>query len=182
MSKFIMIDAVAGAPGAMSDTGTDQKFPLGYIARAEDKQTGASSLYCGVGEFIYAAGSNVASIGQFVQVQEAPGANTALLLAAGNSASKFPVGVAAGVLSATNVFGWVQVQGLCDYARGANTSIAAGLPLYICAGTAGLLVTNAVAGNQVLGAVAPVSYTSSQSAAFVVQLARPFVAGVTAGL
>ena len=182
MSKFIMVEPQAGAPGAMSDTGTDQLWELGYIARAEDKSSGGTSGYCGAGEFMYMAGSNVTAIGQFVQVKESPGGNTALLLAAANSASKFPVGVAAGNLSATSVFGWVQIEGLCDYARGTNSSIAAGQPLYICAGTAGLLVTNVVNGNQVVGVVAPVSYTSSQSAALTVQLARPFVLGLTASV
>jgi hypothetical protein len=179
MSKFICVEPQAGAPGAMSDTGTKQLWPLGYVARAEDKQTGASSLYCGAGEFMYCAGSNVTAIGQFVMVEQSPAGNTALLLASANSASKFPCGVAAGNLSATSVFGWVQIEGLCDYARGTNSSIAAGVTLYFAA-TAGLLITNVGAGSQVAGVVCPVSYTSSQSASLTVQLARPYIPGVTA--
>jgi hypothetical protein len=45
-----------------------------------------------------------------------------VLLASANSTVFWPIGVAAGNLSATNVFGWVQVQGICDYATASNTA------------------------------------------------------------
>lgn len=167
-----------GQASPASATGTVRLYPLGMEARGFDNQTGASSVNVGGGKFIYCQGSNVASVGQFVQISN----NSAVLLAAANSTAFFPVGVAAGNLSATNVFGWVQVQGICDYARGTNSSIGAGVNLYICAGTAGLLVTNVVAGNHVVGAVCPVSYTSSQSSNLTVQLMYPQFIGVTASL
>ncbi len=178
MSKFVAIDPIVGAPAPMSATATSQQWQLGYAVQGFDVATGASSLNLGAASFVYVVGSNVASIGQFVMVSN----SSAVLLAAANSASFFPIGVAAGNLSASNVFGWVQVGGLCDYARGTNSAIAAGVPLYIAAGTAGFLVTNVVAGNHVQGVVCPVSYTSSQSSALTVQLFNPFVAGLTASL
>jgi hypothetical protein len=176
MATYKVVDPFIGNPTPVTATATAPQFPLGVVVRAQDQNTGTSNV--GAGMFQYCQGSNVTAAGQFVHVS----GNQAVLLAAANSASKFPVGVAAGNLSATNVYGWVQVQGICDYARGTNSAIAAGVPLYIAAGTAGLLLTNAVAGNLVLGVVAPNSYTSSQSASLTVQLNFPQVIGVTAGI
>lgn len=179
-ANFKIADPLIGVPLPVSETKTaatsNIPFPLGMSVHAVDKQSGSGNL--GAGVFVYARGSNVASVGQFVHLM----GNSAVLLAAANSASKYPVGVAAGVLSATNVYGWVQVQGLCDYARGTNSSIAAGVPIYICAGSAGYLVTNVVNGNQVNGAVLPNSYTSSQSQSLTVQLNYPRVLGLSASL
>lgn len=175
MSKFMVVDPFIGNPTPVSATATSAQFPIGLIARAEDKLTGASSLYRGCGEFIYAQGSNVTVIGQFVMVSN----GSAVLLASANSGSAFPIGVAAGNLSASNVFGWVQVQGICDYAQGTNSSIAAGAPLYYAA-TAGIVNSVSALGSRIQGVVAPNSYTSSQSASLTVQLFRPFNAGLTA--
>lgn len=184
-ANFKIADPLIGAPLPVSETATygtgstanpPIPFPLGISVRAVDANTGSANI--GAGVFVYARGSNVASIGQFVQLQ----GNSAVLAGTVNSASKFPIGVAAGVLSATNVYGWVQVAGMCDYARGTDSSIAAGKPLYLAAGTAGYLVTNVVNGNQVLGVVAPVSYTSSQSQSLTVQLNYPKLPGLTASL
>src|ERR1700742_2259736 len=140
MSKYMIIDPFIGNPSPASATATSQQFALGLIARGEDKLTGASSLYRGAGEFVYAQGSNVASVGQFVMLSN----NSAVLLASANSASAFP--------------------------------IAAGVPLYLAA-TAGYVNSVAGAGSRVQGVVAPVSYTSSQSASLTVQLFRAFGAG-----
>lgn len=177
MSKFMVVDPFIGNPTPVSNTASVAQFPIGLIARAEDKLTGKSSLYVGAGEFIYCQGSNVASAGQFVMVSN----GSAVLLNSANSASAFPIGVAAGVLGASSVFGWVQIQGVCDYAQGSASSIAAGVPLYL-AGTAGYVNSVAGLGSRVQGVVAPNSYTSSQSASLTVQLFRPFVAGNTAAL
>lgn len=176
MATFKIVDPIVGAPLPVTQTSTSQLFPLGVRVQAVDQNSGASAL--GAGFFQYCVGSStasaVSSIGQFVQLQ----GNTAGLLLAAKSDSKFPIGVAAGALSNTNVYGWVQVHGLCDYARGTNSSIAAGADLYVCAGTGGLLVTNVVTGNRVANAVCPVSYTSSQSSALTIQLNFPTIAGL----
>lgn len=163
-----------GAGGAASATASTSVVPVGFAADGYD-----ASL--GVGRFVYAQGSDASARGQFVQIIN----GSAVLLAAGNSASANQVGVlAAGwTTSGTAQYGWVQVGGYVDYAKGTNSSIAAGVPLYICAATAGLVLTNAVAGNRVQGLVAAASYTSSQSNSLSVVLnGACFVNGATAVL
>jgi hypothetical protein len=177
MSKFVIVDQILGNPTPVSQTATVQQFPFGPVVNATDAATVASSLNMGGGQFVYAQGSNVTAIGQFVHLSGV----SAVLLASANSASFFPIGVAAGNLSASNVFGWVQVNGMCDYARGTNSSIPAGAALYL-AGTAGLLISNSAAGSRVIGVVCSNSYTSSQSASLTVQLFNAHMLGVTAGL
>ena len=158
MSKYFIVDPIIGAQGPVSVTGTVKLHPLGYYARAEDKASGASSINFGAGQFVYAQGSNVTAIGQFVQVSS----NSAVLLASANSTCFWPIGVAAGNLSATNVFGWVQVQGICDYASVSNTSVAANA--YIALGsTSGQVGSVTALGSRINGIAIPVSYTSSQS-------------------
>lgn len=176
MANYVIADPFIGAPLPVTETKTAAAWPVGLQVRAYDRQSGTANV--GAGVFQYVAGSNVTAIGQFVQLQ----GNNAKLLTAGDSASKFPIAVAAGNLSSTNVYGWVQIQGIADYARGTNSAIAAGVPLYIAAGSAGYLLTNVVAGNHVHGVICPVSYTSSQSQSLTVQLNYPCVIGVTAGL
>lgn len=177
MSKYVVVDPFLGSPTPVSATGTVQLFALGLEVRASDAASVKSSANVGGGKFVYAAGSNVTVLGQWVMLSN----SSAVLLASANSASAFPIGVAAGNLSASNVFGWVQVQGIADYVQGTASSIAAGVPLYLCA-TAGVLNSVAGLGSRIQGVVAPVSYTSSQSAAQTVQLFYPFCAGNTAGL
>ena len=172
---FMCVDPTLGVPAPATATATARQFPLGYTARFEDKQTGTA--YRGCAEFVYCQGSNVTALGQVVHISN----NSAVLLAAANSASFFPVGVAAGALSATNVYGWVQVAGLCDYLVLTNASLAAGGANYINAGTAGFLQSGAVAGNKVVGIVAPQSNTSADTYALV-QLNRPQVVGLSANL
>lgn len=158
-----------GAGGAASATQSATIVPVGYRANGYDTALGR-------GEFIYAQNSNVASQGQFVHIIN----GSAVLLAAANSTKGNPIGVVAAgwTTTGTGQYGWVQVQGYCDYAQGTNSSIAADQQLYIAAGTAGYLVTNVVTGNRVRGVVCPVSYTSSQSAALSVFLNYPEIVGV----
>jgi hypothetical protein len=142
---------------------------LGMQARAFDAQTGTN---LGAGIFQYCVGSSSASsvgVGDWVQIV----GNTAIPLAAANSVSAFPVGIAAGNLSNTNVAGWVQIQGLVDYGRCTDSAVVAGNPLYICAGTTGLALSNVVTGNQIYGAVAYTSASSSASRAASYQLNFP---------
>lgn len=174
MSTFKIVTPILGQSG-ISDTGTSQLFPLGRMVDAVDIGTGTAAGI-GAGRFVYARGSNVASVGQFVHLIN----GSAVLLASANSSNANQVGMAAGVLSATNVFGWVQVQGVADYGRGTNSSIAAGAPLYLC-GTSGLLAAASAAGSRVDGVHCPVSYTSAQSASLTVYLdGGAFIRGLTA--
>src|SRR5512139_870888 len=169
MSDYVIADPII-APGPTSATHTTPQFPIGAEVRAIDR-AGATSGGGAFGEFVYCRGSDVGSVGAFVQIQN----GSAVMLAAANSACNFAVGVAAGLLSATNVYGWVQVQGRVDYARGTNVAMTAGVPRYICAGTAGIVLSNAVAGNRIQGLVVPVNQTGTAavSASGVFDLYRP---------
>jgi len=173
-ANFVIADPSVGAPSPISVSDSVQRWPLGAIANGVDVNTGTTNI--GGGQFIYCQGSNVASSGQWVQIQN----NSAVLLT-NNISQKFPVGVVGALLSATNCYGWVQVQGLCDYARGTNSSIAAGVALY--GGSVNGYVNSAsVDGGFILGAICPVSYTSSQSNNMTVQLHYPVVHGSSAAV
>lgn len=175
-ASYIVANPYVGAPVPVTQTGTVALFPLGLEVHAFDRQSGSTNL--GAGKFVYVAGSD-AGQGNWVQIQ----GTRAVALAAANSASVFPIGVAAGALSGTGVYGWVQVQGIADYVKGTDTAPAAGGKNYICAGTTGILHTAAVAGNLVVGAVAPNSAATSLSAgSYTFQLNYPQVVGLTAGI
>ena len=146
------------------------KHRLGIQVRAFDNQTGSLNLGAGIFQYCVASGAATsAGIGDWVQIVK----NTAIPLDAANSESAYPVGIAAGDLSASNVAGWVQIQGLVDYGKCTNSAVVAGNPLYICAGTTGLALTNVVTGNQIYGAVAFTSASSSASRAASYQLNFP---------
>jgi len=178
MSDYRIIDPIAGYP-AITAVDTSPQLPIGYEVEARDvaASTSGGGAY---GRFKYCRGSDVASSGAFVHIWN----GSAVMLAAGNSASAFEIGVACGVLNATSKYGFVQVAGHVDYARGTNTSNAAGVPRYICAGTPGIIVSNVVAGNRIQGIFVPAdqSGTAAVSASGVYDLQRPFVAGLTAAL
>lgn len=174
MSNFVIADPAIGAPSPISQADTVQRWPLGFIARGVDNASGSAQL--GAGMFQYVQGSNVSSAGALVQIQN----NSAVLLT-NNVGSKFPVGVVGAALSATNLYGWVQVQGICDYARGTNSAIAAGAPLY-GGSFAGIAHTASVASGFLNGIVAPVAYTSSQSLSLTLQLQYPTLMANSASL
>lgn len=186
-ASFVIADPFLGNPVPVSATATVQKWPLGLVARAVDQQSGAYATASNAstassanttnnqspgGMFMYCQGSDVASVGQAVHISN----GSAVQLATANTGSFFPIGVAAGLLSASNVFGWVQVQGFCDYAKFTNSSVAAGARLYPAAGTAGVIGTVSNAGAWIVGMVAPNSYTSSQTSG-TVWLNWPFQIG-----
>jgi len=154
---FKIVEPTVGDLVPVTATGTVPLYPLGYIARAADLQTGTTNV--GAGQFMYMKGNNVTAIGQMVALSN----GSAVLAGTVNSLSLNNVGFAAGNLSATSVYGWVQVQGFCDYALGTNQSIEAGKPLFVVAGTAGLIGSAGVQGLRVVGAVASNSFTSSQT-------------------
>ena len=171
MSNFVGVDPIIGAAAA-SQTATSQGGIVGNYVDMVDNASGTTNF--GGGQFVYCRGSNVTARGQFVHISN----GSAVLLASGNSTVFWPIGVAAGALSATNVFGWVQVQGLCDYATASNTAIAANA--YIALGsTAGQVGTVTALGSRIMGIAVPNSFTSSQVSA-TVYLDFPKIIGVTA--
>lgn len=185
VSYYKVIDpGVRGGP--LSQTDTVQKVGLGAVVSAANYGTGTGtrSNLEGGGLFQYCRGSDVTTAGQFVQIQ----GNSAVLAAAAAGASYFPMGVAAGPLSATNVFGWVQIHGVCDFVLSTNEDHTKGNPLYINAGTAGLVQSTPVAGQNIEGAVNLVAFSSSGATGtgtdllysnLTVQLRFPNVIGTT---
>jgi len=181
-ANFIIAEPFMGAvPVTQTDSfdvtaGSHLKHRLGLQVRAFDNQTG--SLNLGAGVFQYCAASGAATSagrGDWVQIV----GRSAIPVDAANSESRFPLGVAAGNLSRSDVAGWVQIQGLVDYGKCTDSAVVAGNALYVCAGTTGLLLSNSVNGNQVFGAVAFTSASSSASRAASYQLNYPRMLGST---
>lgn len=171
MANFVIADPTIGGGMPVTATSTLPAAPVGYYARAFDN---TSSGAVGAGQFVYCRGSNVTAAGQFVHISN----GSAVLLNSANSTCWWPIGVAAGNLSATNVFGWVQVQGKCDYALISNTSVAANA--YICfASTAGQVGSVTALGSRINGIAVPNSFTSSQTS-LTVYLDFPKAIGLTA--
>lgn len=160
------------SPGAMQpidSPSTVQNHPLGYRAGAVDPTLGYA-------EFQYVQGStNAAGLPVFIQ------GNTAKALASGtNFGSAGPVGVAPAALSNTNVYGWAQVYGLCDFAV-INGAAAVGNQLQagsaLASGFGTLAAASAVQANLVFNA-AVASSCSASTTAGVVFLNYPFIRGV----
>ena len=178
MANYVIVDPFIGAPSPVSLTDTVQKFPLGLVARAVDMNTGTANV--GGGEFVYCVGAATGgTAGAFVQYA----GYTASVMSAANSASRLPCGFAAGALTATNAYGWVQIRGIVDNAKGTNADIAAGVPLYLHAG-AGQIASAVVAGNQIQGVFAYKSCTGTlaSAGALSVQVEYPQIMGLSASL
>lgn len=172
MSNYVVADPFIGAPTPVSVTDTVARWPLGLEVRAVDNGSGSAQI--GGAVFRYCQGSDVGTSGLVVYIQN----NSAVKLAA---AQPFPVGVAAGVLDGTSKYGWVQVQGICDYGRGTNVALTSVNPVFI--GTAGgFLVSGSVANSRIIGMVAGANYTSSQSLSMTLELNRPYVQNLTASM
>jgi len=166
---YTFLDQILGVD-APNVTGTDRLWNLGQEAAAADSAFG-------MGKFVYVKGSN-AGEGALC----AYGGFTASVMSAALSNSHLPLGIAAGNLSSTNRYGWVQVEGIVTNAWGTNADIAAGAPLYLHA-IAGKIASAVVTGNHIAGAF---MYQSSPTAAnsvssLSVQIQYPFVPAGTAG-
>jgi hypothetical protein len=174
MANFKIAAPQMGAPSPVSATGTVQQWPLGYVAKAIDYQTTATATAtnCGVGEFVYAVGATAGapqSAGQLVMFS----GNSVMLAGTVNRLSNFPVGLAAGAISASNVYGWVQVKGVADNARISNHDVAAGASAFVASTTGLIATTQGAVGARIWGIHFPVSATSTQSLSVTVALNYP---------
>ena len=61
---FKIVEPTVGDLVPVTATGTVPLYPLGYVARAADLQTGTTNV--GAGQFMYMKGNNVTVIGQMV--------------------------------------------------------------------------------------------------------------------
>jgi hypothetical protein len=178
MSDYIIVSPFV-QPGPVTATHTSPQCAVGLEVDAIDRaaSTAGGGAY---GRFVYARGSNMASGGQFVHLIN----GSAVLLASANSASAYAIGCAPAALTATNVYGWVQVVGRVDYARGTNTAPTSAVPYYFAA-TAGMVLTNAGAGSRIQGIFGVPGQTNtavSSAGSYQYDLNRPFCAGLTAAL
>jgi hypothetical protein len=189
--SYVPCDNVGGAP-AYSATGTFATsagvyppLPFGQEVRFKDVQTGSGNAGGAVAVFVQ--GNNVSSAGQFVQIIN----NSAVLLTNGNSASYFPIGIAGGAMTATNVWGWVGIEGKFDNGAYTNVQAASAAPAraYLPKGTAGQIQTAGTSNEylEIRGIHFPVSYTSTDGSAtqlgyraLTVQLDRPTMLGRSA--
>lgn len=143
---YKFLDPKIGLLDAPTVTGTTPLWNLGQEAWAADVALGTAGPK-NVGKFVYCVGAGTgATAGAFVQFA----GHTASVMSAANSASRLPLGFAAGALTASNVYGWVQVEGIVTNAKGTNADVAAGVPMYLHAG-AGQIASAVVAGNQIQG-------------------------------
>lgn len=174
---YIFLDPKIGTLDTPAQTGTERRWPLGLEADAMDYPFGASSAPA-LGKFVYCQG--VATGGTAGALVQYAGFSASVMSAA-NSASRLPMGFAAGPLTGTAVYGWVQVAGIVTNAYGTNESFAAGIPLYLNA-TAGQICSVTSLGNHLQGVCVYKSLASTQvngSSAYL-QIHYPHIAGLTA--
>lgn len=135
-SNYQFIEPGAGFPNVSATVSGTAGNRLGILAGALDPTFGYA-------EFMYVRGAaaSAPTAGDAVIVN---GTNwQAVQAVSGNTASQGKMGIAPAALSNTNVFGWVQVYGICDYANmGTQGTGAVGLPVVI-GSTAGRLQTTA---------------------------------------
>jgi hypothetical protein len=174
---YVFLDPKIGTLDTPAQTGTERRWPLGLEADAQDYSFGASSAP-NFGRFVYCQGvATGGTAGALVQYA----GYSASVMSAANSASRLPLGFAAGPLTATNVYGWVQVKGIVTNAYGTNESFAAGIPLYLNA-TAGQICSVTSLGNHLQGVFVYKSLASTAvngSSAYV-QIDYPRIPGLTA--
>lgn len=172
MSAYKFINPLMGVPQP-GDTGTfgtqpgsGAPFPFGLIQEAVDPTLGYAEFM-----FVKGGAASAPARGDACLIVN----NAVQQIVSGNTASQGQVGIAAGAISASNVWGWAQVYGVCDYAKlGTQGTGAVGLPL--CIGTtAGRLQTTAsVSTGFWINAVKVGNYsTTANSDAATIQLAWP---------
>ncbi len=188
-ANFVFLEPNAIVAGPASQTYSNQRLPLQYVARAVDAQSAATAAanQVGVGGavFVYCVGSDSdVAKGAMVAIDS----GTARAINTASTGSCWQLGIAAAALTASSVYGWVQVSGICDYAKfGGTANIAAGgsIALGSAAGRwESAYEASASAGYRIIGAhnVVSITATAGQSNAATVALYFPTHIGVTANL
>lgn len=185
--KYVFLEPNAIVAGPATATYSNQRLPLNFMARAVGVETAASGNGAGAGGavFVYCVGSNSDVVhGAIVAIDN----GTARAINTASTGSCWQLGVAAAGLTNTNVYGWVQVAGICDYAlMGGTDDIAAGASIAL-GSAAGRFESayeaSASAGYRIIGAnnVVSISEASLQSNAATIALYYPAHIGVTANL
>jgi hypothetical protein len=173
--SYQFVGYAGGLPGTNQTASTSPPgVRPGFIADAVDPNYGC-------GQFMWVAGASASTAASGDAVMLMNGGQNAMQLVSGNTGSKGPVGIACGNISATNVSGWVQIQGFCDIAKlhTAGTASAPGVVLQV-ATTAGRLQTTASAAGFVIAGMvigSGLTATSAQSDACSIYMNYPFYNG-----
>lgn len=166
MSDYKFVNPTAAQP--VTAVATTPLFPVGIQAQAVDATLGGAV-------FQYARGSTNAAGMPVILV----GGYAKALATAVNNGSAAPVGIAAAAMTATNQYGWVQVQGVCDYAVAAVALGVGNQMLVPVNATSG--ISTAAAGSVAvalrIAGITPISSASASTAAGVLQLNYPFYPG-----
>lgn len=167
ISNYVFLDHNIGLDSPAA-TGTDKLWPLGLTAQARHDTYG-------VNEFVYVQGStNAAGMPVILQGGVAKALATAV-----NNGSAAPAGIAAAAMTNTNVYGWVQVRGVADYAVAAVALGVGNQMLVPVNATSG--ISTAAAGSAVVAlriqGITPVSSASASTTAGVLALQYPFYPG-----
>lgn len=147
----------------IANTDTVQQHPLGTIVHAVDPVYGG-------GEFIYLKGVASTVVGSLV-VYDINAGTTTLAPATGGKGS-VAVAMSANV---ANQYGWYQITGVA--AVKAPNAMTVGAEIFMLAATPGSVDDAAVAGEQVLNAVAASTTGTPSSGLALVQINRPFLQG-----
>lgn len=177
---YKFLDPKIGVVDAPTVTGTTPLWNLGQEAWAADNAVYGTASPPVMGKFVYCVGAGTGgTAGALVQYA----GHTASVMSAALSASRLPLGFAAGALTGTNVYGWVQVEGVVTNAKGTNADVAAGVPMYLHAG-AGQIASAVVAGNQIQGVFMYKSCGSALASvgSLTCQIQNPQIMGLSASL
>ncbi len=165
-----IIDEPNVVPQGIAETSTTQNHAFGKLVRAKDPTYGEA-------EFAYVKGVSGGLTGLMAYYVLSTGA-TALTTTSGVVNAGAPIGIFMSDLSATTIFGWIQVSGDAVIKKTAVKVDPAGVTSVYLSATAGRVMQTSVAGRQLLGArwAATTTVTSTTSTA-VVTLERPHQQG-----
>ena len=170
INPLVGLPAVSGSATWGTSPGQAPAAPFGLIADALDPTYGYAEFM-----LVKGASASAPTAGDACLIN---GDYAAMQLVSGNTASQGPVGIAPVALSATNVYGWVQVAGICDYAKmGTQGTAAAGLPVVIGT-TAGRLQSTAGATGYIINGLKVSQYsTTANSNSAILQMYYPIYDG-----
>lgn len=144
-----------------ANTETDQRAPLGTIARGTDPVYGG-------GEFIYLKGVASTVVGSLVLYD--PYLGTTTLCPATGGIGPVAVAMSANV---ANQYGWYQISGVA--AVKAPNAMVVGAGVYMLAATPGSVDDAVVAGEQIQGATVTTTTGTPSSGLALITISRPSI-------
>lgn len=155
----------------IDETSTVQNHAVGTIVDAQDDGNTITGQNLGGGRFIYLKGVASTQVGTLVSYD--PFLNTTTIVpATGGASGPLAVAMSANV---ANQFGWYAIEGTVPVR--APNAMTAGANVFMLAATPGSVDDAAVAGEQILNAVAATTTGTPSAGLALVTLSRPFVQG-----